>query len=284
MPSAGHSSMPTARTVSYSAASSPARRRRPSSWRDSLTRDSSIGAASRLVMASATAMRPEAGASSAASGVRSPMAMASPAKPGEVGQRDRAVGHRHLPGADHLVAVVQAAHRAVADGDQEALAGHRRVAQHGDRHLLQLRRRSGPAARNSRATRCTSRCILGGLPSSTSIGMSITGARRRAVLQHQLALVGGRADHRKRAALALAHRSNSGSDCRRDGQHIAFLAFVAPDLLGRQAALLQRHGAQVERAPGRRRPPVRGRRWTGRRRRRRGWPGPGCRRPAPSSG
>ena len=48
---------------------------------DSLTRGSSMGAASRLVMASATAIRPEAGASSAASGVRSPILMASPAKP-----------------------------------------------------------------------------------------------------------------------------------------------------------------------------------------------------------
>ena len=40
----------------------------------------SNGAANKLVMASATAMRPEAGASSDASGVRSPMLMASPAK------------------------------------------------------------------------------------------------------------------------------------------------------------------------------------------------------------
>ena len=81
MPSAGHSSMPTARTVSYNAASSPGSPQAAIQLADSLTRGSSMGAASRLVMASATAMRPDAGAFMAASGVRSPMLMTSPAKP-----------------------------------------------------------------------------------------------------------------------------------------------------------------------------------------------------------
>ena len=81
MPRAGHSSMPTAFTVSYSAASSPASPQAAIQLADIFTLDSSMGAASILVMASATAMRPEAGASMAASGVRSPMAMASPLKP-----------------------------------------------------------------------------------------------------------------------------------------------------------------------------------------------------------
>jgi hypothetical protein len=40
-----------------------------------------IGAANRLVNASPTAIRPEAGASTAASGIRSPVAIASPEKP-----------------------------------------------------------------------------------------------------------------------------------------------------------------------------------------------------------
>ena len=81
MPRAGHSARPTARTVSYSAASSPGSPQAAIQLADSFTRGSSIGAASRLVMASATAIRPEAGPSTAASGVRSPMLMASPAKP-----------------------------------------------------------------------------------------------------------------------------------------------------------------------------------------------------------
>ena len=79
--SAGHSYKPTALTVSYSAASSPASPHAAIQLADSLTRGSSIGADSRLVIASATAMRPDAGALMAASGVRSPIAIASPAKP-----------------------------------------------------------------------------------------------------------------------------------------------------------------------------------------------------------
>ena len=81
MPSAGHSSRPTAFTVSYSAASSPGSPQAAIQLQLSLTRGSSMGAASRLVIASPTAMRPEAGAFSAASGVRSPSAIASPRKP-----------------------------------------------------------------------------------------------------------------------------------------------------------------------------------------------------------
>ena len=81
MPSAGHSSMPTAVTVSYRAASSPGSPHAAIQLQLSFTRSSSIGAASRFVIASPTAIRPDAGASSAASGVRSPMLIASPAKP-----------------------------------------------------------------------------------------------------------------------------------------------------------------------------------------------------------
>ena len=53
-------------------------------------------------MASATASRPEAGALSTATGVRSPIAIASPRMPAIVGDRDRHVADRNLPGTDHL--------------------------------------------------------------------------------------------------------------------------------------------------------------------------------------
>ena len=80
MPSAGHSSIATARTVSYSAASSPGCPAAAIQLADSLTsRQRAIGAAAMLVIASPTAMRPDAGASINASGVRSPIAIASPA-------------------------------------------------------------------------------------------------------------------------------------------------------------------------------------------------------------
>jgi hypothetical protein len=79
------------------------------------------------------------------------------------------------------------------------------------------------------------------------MGMS-TGwsARRPIVGQHQLALLGGHADHGERAALALAEGLELRQRLGRDRQHVALLALVAPDFLGRQAGLFQRHGAQVE--------------------------------------
>ena len=81
MPKAGHSSIPTAATVAYKSASSPGSPQAAIQLAESFTRGNSMGAANKLVMASATAIRPEAGASRAAKGVRSPMLMASPAKP-----------------------------------------------------------------------------------------------------------------------------------------------------------------------------------------------------------
>ena len=80
MPSAGQSSSATARTVSYSAASSPGWQAAAIQLAESFTLESeAMRAAAMLVMASPTAMRPEAGASISASGVRSPIAIASPA-------------------------------------------------------------------------------------------------------------------------------------------------------------------------------------------------------------
>jgi hypothetical protein len=62
----------------------------------------------------------------------------------------------------------------------------------------------------------------------------------------QLALLGRHADHRERATLALAEGLELFERLGRDGQHVALLALVAPDLLGRQARLFERHLAQVE--------------------------------------
>ena len=48
----------------------------------------------------------------------------------EGGGGDAAIGHGHLPRADHLVAADESAHRAVADGDEERLVGDGRVREH----------------------------------------------------------------------------------------------------------------------------------------------------------
>ncbi len=82
MPSAGHSSMPIALTVSYSAASSPGAPQAAIQLADSFSLSSdAIGAAAMFVIASPTAMRPDAGALMTASGVRSAIVIASPVKP-----------------------------------------------------------------------------------------------------------------------------------------------------------------------------------------------------------
>ncbi len=80
IPSWGHRSSATARTVSKRAASSPGAPAAAIQFADNFTRVKPVtGAAATLVSASATAMRPEAGASITASGDRSPIANASPA-------------------------------------------------------------------------------------------------------------------------------------------------------------------------------------------------------------
>ena len=80
-PSAGHSSIPTALTASYRAAPSPSLLAAHIQFALSLTRPRSpTWAAARFVSDSATAMRADAAAFRIASGVRSPMAMASPVR------------------------------------------------------------------------------------------------------------------------------------------------------------------------------------------------------------
>ncbi len=80
IPSAGHSSSPTARTASASRVSSPATLAAAIQLHDSRTSArSATGAAIRLVTASATAIRADAAADSSASAGRSPTENASPA-------------------------------------------------------------------------------------------------------------------------------------------------------------------------------------------------------------
>ncbi len=66
------------------------------------------------------------------------------------------------------------------------------------------------------------------------------------VFQDQLRRLAGHADHRERAALARAHLLEQRQPVRIERDDIALLALVAPDLLGCQATLLERHFAQIE--------------------------------------
>ena len=146
-----------------------------------------------------------------------------------VQQTHGAVGHRHLPRADHRVAHRQATDGPVGNGDQEALAGHGRQLQdlHGQRvevqfgqfHAGQFAGCGGPALAAQLRRLAEQHAHV------DVHGRGLTGAG-----QLQVFGVGDGADHGHRAALARAQGLQLGQTCRIDAQHIAFLRLVAPDL------------------------------------------------------
>ena len=150
--------------------------------------------------------------------------------------------------------MAQTAHSAVADGDQKTLGGHGRAGQHRDTGLLQghavkIERRKLAALAGHVAVH------LGRLAQQHIHGhvyRQVSGMGGFGICQHQLAHLGGHAHHRKRAAFSLAQRAEQRQRLGGNGQHIALLALVAPDLLGCHAAFFQRHSAQVKSraAPG----------------------------------
>ncbi len=174
MSSCGHSSMPTAFTASYSSASSPGWPAAAIQFADSLISSSaSTGAAHRLVNASPTAIRAEAAASSRASGVRSPIDIASPATP----SKSATVMATSATGSCHGPTICSRAVRPptlrspmVTRKFFEATVGCAST-----RRPASCRSRPAVFSAGQRgAGGCAvSRCIFGGLPNSTSIGRSI---------------------------------------------------------------------------------------------------------------
>ena len=124
-------------------------------------------------------------------------------------QRRRAVGDRHLPRADHRVARAEAAHRAVADRDQERLVRHRGVEQDAPdglgevdavgREGAQLRAQAPHVPRHARRLAEEGR----------QVHVHRLVAEER-VAHLEVVVVGGDADDRERAALALAERAEEG--------------------------------------------------------------------------
>ena len=194
----------------------------------------------------------------------------------EIGQRHGAVGHRNLPRPDHLVAVREAAHGAVANGDEKALAGDGGVAQYLDDgvlqgHPIQVERREFARQGGYVAVhlgRLAEQHVHGhvdGLAPSPAGGGLGWGQAQCAgdgaapiptfpqrgkgqiqVADDELPLLRRYPHHRKRAPLPRTQRLKQRQRFRRNRHHIAFLAFVAPDFLRRQAAFFQRHGAQIK--------------------------------------
>ena len=245
IPSAGHSSMPTALTVSYSAASSPgfAASRHPVGGQldagqlERRGQQVGDGFGHRHAARRGRVQRGQRRALAHAHGFAG--------KAFVIGQRHGAIGHRHLPRADHRVAVGEAAHGAVANGDEEALAGHGRVRQHVDDGFLQVHAgqvQGGNLAFDGFdvAVSFWAVCLA-----STFIGIS-TGDSFALVGQNELLLVRRHAHDGKRTALALTNRLERVQRLGRNRHDVAFLALVAPDFLGCQAGFFQRHGAQVK--------------------------------------
>ena len=175
--SSGHSSRPTALTASNRRASSPGWPAAAIQLADSLTRFSdSTGAASRLVIASPTAIRAEAAASSKASGVRSPIAIASPVLPSKPLRviAQSATGTCHGP-------IIWS--RAVSPPTVRSPMVTRKVlaATVGCASTRRPASRRSSASVSASGQRggagcAVSRCIFGALPNSTSIGRSIAAA------------------------------------------------------------------------------------------------------------
>jgi hypothetical protein len=111
--------------------------------------------------------------------------------------------------------VAQAAHGAVANGDQEALGRHRGVASTSITACCSVHAGQVHRCEFVRATRLHVAVHLGRLAQQHVHGHvhgNFLVVGRCGVGQHQLALFGGHADHGKRAALALAEGLNSSSD------------------------------------------------------------------------
>ena len=77
--------------------------------------------------------------------------------------------------------------------------------------------------------------------------MGRPGAARGSFIDHkQLAFFGCHTDHGKRAAFAFAQGFEEVERFRRNRQHVALLALVAPDFFWRHATFVQLDGAQIK--------------------------------------
>ena len=158
---------------------------------------------------------------------------------------DGHVCHGNLPRADHGVAVDETTHTAVANGDEEGLVCHRGQVQqavqcftHGDTCRGQGRRHALHALRTARHLRRLAEQHVDG-----QLHGRITKVR---VVHLQQAVVCGVANNCERATLTRAQRREFVDTFRRQHQHIAFLAFVTPQLERRHARLVIQDAAQVD--------------------------------------
>ena len=165
----------------------------------------------------------------------------------ESGRRHADIRHRHLPGTHHLVPRHQTTNGAIADVNEETLVGHRWAAQHAPGRLAQLDaiqldwRESGifPPALATHFRRLAEQQGHGDIDRVIA---------KQAVRQNQLLLGRGLADDGIGTTLPLAKGAELVQSLRFEGEDIAFLGFVAPDLHRRHARFVAKHLAEFEAA------------------------------------
>ncbi len=151
-----------------------------------------------------------------------------------VSECDRNVADRDLPGADQLIAADLPANGTIPDRDQKRLVGHGRQTQHAIHRLAQINPLAiriatplRPAAHFApHLRRLAEQCL------DRHVHRLIV---ELPVAHDQLTIVGDLADHGVRATFALRDRAEALQTARRQGEHVALLRLIAPDLKRRHA-------------------------------------------------
>ena len=158
---------------------------------------------------------------------------------------NRHIGHRHLPGSDHLVACRETADTAVANGDQEIFGRHGRQPQHAQGGFLQVD--AGNVQRRHRDLVPTRIAMKLRRFAEQHFHRHIDRLVAEVIIRHrQMTVTGGNAKHRKRATLALAQTAEFLQAFRSNGQHVTLLCLVAPDFARAHARFFTGQRAQVE--------------------------------------
>ena len=163
----------------------------------------------------------------------------------EAAQGDRAVGDRHLPGTHHLIAGDESADGAVADGHQERLVRHRRHAQHpfqGGTDLESAGVERPPRTGHADGVAVHAREIA----EQGRHRHRDRGGIEFGVTHFQLPDPRRFTHVRPRASLALAQRREFVDAPGVDGEDVAFLGLVAPDLQRRHPGVVAGDGAKLD--------------------------------------
>src|SRR5690606_14528492 len=144
--------------------------------------------------------------------------------------------NRYLPGPDHLVTTDQAGDGTVTDGDQKVLAGYCGQIQNTRHGLCQINA-AGIDVHTLHGKRLRLAMHTGRLTKQHAHGQIDGHVIEMGVLQLNDVFLRRLPYHRERAALARTQRPEQRQVLGADGQHVALLRLVAPDLQRRHLRL-----------------------------------------------